>query len=144
MKVNLFGKKMKFRHRFGLMVALIFLFSLGFVAASDNMTSDEVCFVDDSFELLSDDLDVSESHDTLKDPFSSENVDLSVNVTKLSKDLDNTTIVEVPFNVIASVSGGTAYNTKIHIIYNTVDDDFKYFTHNATLGTYDSATGIWV
>lgn len=121
-----------------LMAVLIVLFSLGTVGAGDNVTSDDVFLAeDDGSDFISDDL-ADESQDTSSD----DGIDLSVKVSKAKDELENTTIVEVPFNVIASVSGGTAHNTKIHIYYG-VDNDTSYFTHNQTMGTYDPATGLW-
>ena len=143
MRVNLtvFGRDMKFKF-LTLTVFLIILFSLGTVVASDNITSDDVCLASDSSDIVGDDSLIDESQDTSDEAYSGDEVDLSVTVSKLNKDLENTTIVEVPFNVIASVSGGTAHNTKIHIYYG-VDDDCSYFTHNQTMGTYNPTTNIW-
>ena len=127
---------MKFRYCFTLMVILIILFSLAAVAASENITSDDICLDSDSQVIVGDDLDIDESQDA-----SSDEVDLSVTVTGLNEDLKNTTIVEVPFKVIASVSGGVAHDVKVNIVHDF--DEFEYFSHNATFGSYNPASHIW-
>ena len=134
-------KNMKLKYCFTLIVVLIILFSLGCVAASENITSDDVCLDSDSSEFVSDDLGINENQDALKENSLSDEVDLSVNVNKLNKDLENSTIVTVPFNVIASVSGGTAHDTKVQISHDF--NDFEYVSHNATQGSYDPTSHIW-
>ncbi|MBR5503454.1 MAG: DUF11 domain-containing protein [Methanobrevibacter sp.] len=163
---------MKFKHSFILAVILIILFSLGTVAASENASIDgsdlvisnieddglsvdveDSILASDSSEdsiYLADDTQVSlkkslkdsnKQRASLKD--SNDDVDLSISMdvkTSLTNNQYNRAGSEVPWTITVSAINGTSHNTKVR---NVLSENLQYLSSNATVGSYDSANGIW-
>lgn len=143
---------MKFEYCFTLAVILVVLFSLSAVVASENVTDDassEDAFlaidVNDDSVCVETDLNDFKSQSVSNDnPFSTvEDVDLSVNVSGenvFHEDKYNRAGYELPWNVTAEVSNGTAKNVKVQV---TLSDNMEYVSHDESIGTFNPATGIW-
>ena len=166
-----FGVNMKFKY-FTLILILTFLFSLGSVMASEDANQDSGSFegtylsidtVDNQYSASddgsdnipicygsdSDGLQNQNSNDNLiredsSDGSSNDEVNLSVDM-KIGETVKHTggigeLFFDVPFIITASVDNGTVHNVTIRI---NLPDEFKYVSHDKTVGTYDSETGIW-
>lgn len=135
-------KTMKYKC-FTLIAILVIIFSLGTVAASDNVTSDanlEVSF--DSIDGTSVSQDVLTS-DSSQINESNDETDLSVRIdvnNTYKGNLFNRAGFEVPWTITVKVNGTTALNTRI---YETLSDNMEYVSHNASAGEYDPISGIW-
>lgn len=133
-------------------MVFVILFSLGTVAAGENVTSDisaeDILAVGNGYDsngYLDDGL--SESQDILKADSSN---DVSDNDSDLIVKIDvknvyvgnkfNRAGYEIPWTITALVNGEIAHNTKV---YNTFSDNMAYVSHDATAGKYDPDTGIW-
>lgn len=136
---------MKSEYFFTLAVILLILFSISAVVASDNTTSDDACLAIDSKGSPNEDsvLEIDENQNALNDASSIDEVDLSVWVdvenVYVGNDFNQVGSV-VPWNVTVTADNGIAHNTKVYI---TFSDNMEFVSHNETMGTYDSATGIW-
>ena len=163
---------MKFKHSFILAVILIILFSLGTVAASENASIDgsdlvisnaeddclssdfeDSILASDSSEdsiYLADDTQVSlkkslkdSNKERVSQRDSNDDVDLSVSMdvkTSLTNNQYNRAGSEVPWIITVSSINGTSHNTKVR---NVLSENLQYLSSNATVGSYDSANGIW-
>ena len=117
------------KYGFALVLILVVLFSLSAVAADENTTSSD--------DALSGADVKSDSDDNL------DGIDLSVKADAPKKAaIDNTTVIDLPVTVTASVDKGVAHDTKIQLSYN-IDEYFEYISHNTTMGTYNTTTRIW-
>lgn len=123
---------MKKDYYFAAVAIIIIIFSITAVAANENIT-DEVTSPKQNSVILDEDQN-SPNEDT---------TDLSVEVEVNNVYVGNkynTAGSEVPWNVTARVSHGTAYNAKVKI---TLNGNFEYSSHNARDGQFDSQTLIW-
>ena len=129
---------MKFKY-FSILIFFIFLFSITTVVASEDITNDN----NDELSINVND-EIVENQDILTATSSNEgDVDLSINVdvkNAYNGNQYNRAGFEVPWNITASVTGGTAHNTKVRsVLSNTLE----YLSYSTSVGTYNSTTGIW-
>ena len=135
---------MKFKY-LTLVVILIILFSLGTVAASEDMADDVSCSNDTDSCL---DVDSNDNQDILGKSDSSNvvgvtRVDLSVKIdvedVYQGKNF-NCEGFEVPWNISVKVTGGTAHNVRVQY---SLSDNMKFISANQNMGTFDSSRKIW-
>ena len=122
---------MKFRY-LALLAIFIILFSLGTAVACENITDDALAS-DSAQDILNDESSVDDQ----------DGVDLSVrlDVENVYQGKDyNLPGSEVPWTVTVTASGGVAENTKVKGIFT---GNLEYHSHEANVGEYDSASGIW-
>lgn len=135
---------MKFNY-LTLAVILIILFSIGSVAASENMTDDtsgsndgEACLDDTS----NDNQDILGKDDS-SDVVGISKVDLSVKIDVESvyqgKSF-NCEGFEVPWNITVKVTGGSAHNVRVQY---TLSDNMELISADSNIGTHDSSKKIW-
>lgn len=132
---------MKPKHYFTLGAILIILFSLSSVVASENITYD--AYSGDALGIGNNQASVD---DKLSDGLSDEpeEIDLSVRLDVAnvygSDNEFNRAGYEVPWNITVKLNGGTARNVKVKEI---LSDNMEYVSHNASVGKFDSVSGIW-
>lgn len=128
---------MKFKHCLILvMILIILLFSLGNVAANENVTVEASSTDDVPVSLGSND-------DAQERLSSSGSVDLSVKMDVTPSYVDgkyNPTGSEVPWTITVSANGGNAKNVKVREVLST---NLGYASHKESIGIYDPESGIW-
>ena len=137
---------------FIVIVALMVLFSLTCVSGSENITedaqgldnplADEISYPD---EDLNDDLGENQdmANNLSSDNDENDAIDVSVkigyeNVKKGNK--INCAGFEIPFTITVKVNNGTAREVKV---YQKMSNKMEYVSSNASMGVFDSASGIW-
>ena len=129
---------MKSRAGFTLTILLIFIFSIGVAAASDNATQD-VMDANEEAEIA---LDIPETHDEpiadeeIVEDDDAEDVDVSVNAKVKNEDSNHPTIV-----VGVKNNGSTAKDTVVRVL---ITSSLKYISHTEDIGQYSHDTGKWV
>lgn len=135
-------KTMKYKC-FMLIVVLVIIFSIGTVAASDNVTSDADLAVSlDSIDETSVSQDILTSDSSAVNENNDE-TDLSVKIdvkNTFKGNLFNRAGFEVPWTITVKVNGTTALNTRV---YENLSENMEYLSHNASVGEYDPVSGIW-
>ena len=135
-------KTMKYKY-FTLIVILVIIFSIGTVAASDNVTSDADLAVSlDSIDETSVSQDILTSDSSTVNENNDE-TDLSVKIdvkNTFKGNLFNRAGFEVPWTITVNVNGTTALNTRV---YENLSENMEYLSHNASAGEYDPVSGIW-
>lgn len=131
-----------------LVVTIGVMFSLGCVAASENITSD-ASSVDDApsaignnIDMISEDL-TDKNTELYAENTSGSSAALSVDVSVKSsfvKNSFNRAGSEVPWTISVTANGGALHNIKAN---ETFSSNLIYLSHNATVGEYNPITGIW-
>ena len=136
---------MKLRYYFALIVIITILFSLGSVVACENSTVNASATLNE-FTIESNSVDenlneISENHESSTNDPSSSNDLIKNNLTVyiLVRSEDNN-INKTYWTLTPQLSGGIAYNTKIHFIFSV---NQEYVSHNISMGTYNSLNKIW-
>ncbi|WP_407376509.1 DUF11 domain-containing protein [Methanobrevibacter sp.] len=142
---------MKYKYLFAVMLILTTLFLLGSVTAGEDIdlmanSSDDASALNIPVHPTdSDDVDVEiKSEENPQKISSTSKADLSVEMElgdiKKSTFGINEISFDVPLIITAKNAEGVAKNSKVFI---SIPDEFEIVSHDATLGSYSSESGIW-
>ena len=146
------GNNMKINNLFTLVLILTILFALSAVAASEDVNnvtvSDDALAIDNQDSVETGAGEIRENQDILADDSSlsggnSDATDLSVwiDVENVYNGKEfNRAGFNVPWNISAKVKGAAAHNVKLNV---GLSDNLQYMSHEASVGQFDPATGIW-